>query len=106
MAVRVNTESFDAEVLQADKTVIVDFYSDSCVPCKRIAPLLSQIEQEKEGIKVARLNVNFDSELASNYDVTSVPTLVFFKDGKERSRLVGAVKKETIEETIIKEKLV
>ncbi len=105
MPVRINAESFDAEVLQADKTVIVDFYSDSCIPCKRIAPLLSQIEQEKEGIKVAKLNVNFDSELASDYDVTSVPTLVFFKGGKERSRLVGAVKKETIEE-IIKEKLV
>ncbi len=105
MPVRINAESFDAEVLQADTTVIVDFYSDSCIPCKRIAPLLSQIEQEKEGIKVAKLNVNFDGELASDYDVTSVPTLVFFKDGTERSRLVGAVKKETIEE-IIKENLV
>ena len=100
MAVKVNADCFESEVLSAEEVVLVDFYSDSCVPCKRIAPLLSQIEQENESIKLAKLNINFDQETAKAYGVTAVPTLVLFKGGKEKGRLVGSVKKETIEEAI------
>lgn len=101
MAVRVSAENFEAEVLQADKAVLVDFYSDSCVPCKRMSPVLADIEDDNaDNLKVVKININFDSELAEKYDVQAVPTLVFFKDGAEEARLVGAVKKSAIQDTI------
>lgn len=101
MAVRIDGASFENEVLKSDKLVITDFYSDSCIPCKRMSPLLAEIEKENENaLKVAKLNINFDAETAEKYNVTSVPTLVFFKDGKEITRLTGAVKKPEIIEAI------
>lgn len=101
MAVRIDGESFENEVLKSDKLVITDFYSDSCIPCKRMSPLLAEIEEEnQDSLKVAKLNINFDAETAEKYNVTSVPTLVFFKNGKEAARLTGAVKKPQIIETI------
>ncbi|MCI7630228.1 MAG: thioredoxin family protein [Ruminococcus sp.] len=65
MAVRVNAETFATEVLQAEGLVLVDFYSDGCVPCKRIAPLLSEVAAaDPDGLKVVKVNINFDAELA------------------------------------------
>ena len=82
MPQRVSANDFEKEVLSADKTVLADFYSDSCVPCKRLSPVLS--------------------ELAEKYSVQAAPTLIFFKNGREEQRLRGAVKKEDIEEIIEK----
>ena len=97
MAVRVSTDTFDEEVLNAGGAVIADFYSDSCVPCKRLSPVLSEVEQELgDKAKLVKININFDPELAEKYGVMSVPTLVFFGDGEEISRLTGAVKKSEI----------
>lgn len=94
MSVRANKDTFESEINEAGKLVIADFYSDSCVPCKRMSPLLAETEEENpEGIKLVKLNINFDGETAQKYNVTSVPTLVFFKDGAEKARLTGAVKK-------------
>ena len=93
MSVRANKDTFESEINEAGKLVIADFYSDSCVPCKRMSPLLAETEEEK-------LNINFDGETAQKYNVTSVPTLVFFKDGAEKARLTGAVKKAQLAETI------
>lgn len=94
MSVRANKDTFESEINEAGKLVIADFYSDSCVPCKRMSPLLAETEDEDpEGIKLVKLNINFDGETAQKYNVTSVPTLVFFKDGAEKARLTGAVKK-------------
>ena len=93
MSVRANKDTFESEINEAGKLVIADFYSDSCVPCKRMSPLLAETEEEDpEGIKLVKLNINFDGETAQKYNVTSVPTLVFFKDGAEKARLTGAVK--------------
>ena len=76
MAVRVNVETFAAEVLQAKGLVLVDFYSDSCVPCKRIAPLLSEVAAaDPDGLKVVKVNINFDAELAEQYAVQAAPRL-------------------------------
>lgn len=101
MALRVNTEAFEAEVLQADKPVLVDFYSDSCVPCKRISPLLAAIEEEyADKVKVAKVNAPFDRPLVEQYEVQSVPTLILFQNGKETTRLRGAVKKAQLEELL------
>ena len=94
MAVRVNAETFATEVLQAAGLVLVDFYSDSCVPCKRIAPLLSEVAAaDSDGLKVVKVNINFDAELAEQYAVQAAPTLVFFQNGAEVARLRGLVKK-------------
>lgn len=101
MSVRANKDTFESEINEAGKLVIADFYSDSCVPCKRMSPLLAETEDEDpEGIKLVKLNINFDGETAQKYNVTSVPTLVFFKDGEEKARLTGAVKKAQLAETI------
>ena len=100
MSVRANKDTFESEINEAGKLVIADFYSDSCVPCKRMSPLLAETEEEDpEGIKLVKLNINFDGETAQKYNVTSVPTLVF-KDGAEKARLTGAVKKAQLAETI------
>lgn len=88
MSVRANKDTFESEINEAGKLVIADFYSDSCVPCKRMSPLLAETEEENpEGIKLVKLNINFDGETAQKYNVTSVPTLVFFKDGAEKQDL-------------------
>lgn len=101
MAVRVNAETFAAEVLQAKGLVLVDFYSDSCVPCKRIAPLLSEVAAaDPDGLKVVKVNINFDAELAEQYAVQAAPTLVFFQNGAEVARLRGLVKKAELTEVI------
>lgn len=101
MSVRANKDTFESEINEAGKLVIADFYSDSCVPCKRMSPLLAETEEEDpEGIKLVKLNINFDGETAQKYNVTSVPTLVFFKNGAEKARLTGVVKEAQLAETI------
>ena len=105
MPTRISKDNFEKEVLQADKTVLADFYSDSCVPCKRLSPILFALEEEyAEKLKIVKININFDSELASEYEVQAAPTLVFFKNGEEKERLRGAVKKSEIIE--VTEKLI
>ncbi|MBQ7783242.1 MAG: thioredoxin fold domain-containing protein [Oscillospiraceae bacterium] len=97
MAVRVNNDTFEAEVLRSEGVILADFYSDSCVPCKRLSPVLAELEEQFENeIKLVKININFDMELAEKYEVQSVPTLVFFRGGEEISRLNGALKKGDI----------
>lgn len=100
MAVKATGETFEAEVSESGKLVIADFYSDSCVPCKRMSPLLAETEEEMDDVKLVKLNINFDRDTAEKYGVTAVPTLVFFKEGEEKARLTGAVKKAQLNETI------
>lgn len=97
MSVRVNVQSFEGEVLKSDIPVLADFYSDSCVPCKRLSPVLADIEEQyADSLKVVKININFDTELAEKYEVLSAPTLILFKNGSESARLKGAVKKSDI----------
>ncbi len=98
MAVKSTNESFPQDI--AEGLVLADFYSDSCIPCKRMSPVLAELEEENSGVRLVKLNINFGAETAAKYDVTSVPTLVFFRDGKEVQRVTGAVKKSQIEEII------
>lgn len=101
MSVRVNSESFEKEVLDSETPVLADFYSDSCIPCKRLSPALAELEEEFESrLKIAKININFDSELAEKYDVQSVPTLVLFDNGEEIERIKGLVRKDDIKEVI------
>ena len=97
MALRVSAESFPQEVLEHEGVVLVEFYSDSCVPCKRMSPLLAELENTyADQLKVVKVNINFDAELVEQYEVQAAPTLVFFQNGKEVSRLRGAVKKDEL----------
>lgn len=103
MALRVNEDNFETEVLKSEIPVLADFYSDSCVPCKRLSPVLAEIEEElTDSLRVVKININFDIALAEKYEVLSAPTLVLFKNGTEVQRLSGAVKKADIIELINK----
>ena len=84
MAERIKLSDFEEKVLNSSVPVLVDFYSDSCVPCKRMSPVVGDVEDEREGsLSVYKVNINFDTELAEQYDVQSVPTLLLFKGGAE-----------------------
>ena len=98
MAIKATNESFPQDI--AEGLVLADFYSDSCIPCKRMSPVLAELEEENPGVKLVKLNINFGADTAAKYEVTSVPTLVFFKDGSEVQRITGAVKKTQIEEIL------
>ena len=91
MAARISKDDFEEKVLKSPIPVIVDFYSDSCVACKKLAPVLGGIEDDYEDrIQVYKVNTNFEQELAQQYGIMSNPTLILFKDGEAVDRKVGA----------------
>jgi thioredoxin 1 len=97
MALRISTQDYEEKVKKSDKPVLLDFYSDTCIPCKRMAGPLGDVEDEYEGrVNVYKVNVNYDMELAEQFQVMSAPTLVFLVDGEEKNRLTGAAGKEQI----------
>ncbi len=101
MAVKLSAKNFEAEVLESAVPVVVDFYSDSCVPCKRMSPTLAELEEEYSGrFKLYKVNVNANQPLSEKYDILSAPTLVFFSGGTELLRKTGFVGKEAIRELI------
>lgn len=101
MAARISKKDFEEKVLKSPLPVIVEFYSDSCVACKKLAPVLGEIEDNYEDrLFVYKLNTNFDGELAESYDVTANPTLVFFWEGEEKARRVGPAKPAELEEWV------
>ncbi len=101
MAKRVSASEFQAEVLESALPVIVEFYSDSCIPCKQLSPILGGIEDDyEEQLKVVKVNVNFDADLAAEYQVAASPTILFFKDGQEQNRIRGLAKRPALEEVI------
>ena len=82
--------NFENEVLNADKPVLLDFYADWCGPCKMLSPILHELAEEKSGtLKVGKINVDEQMELAMRFQVSSIPMLVVFKDGKIVARSVG-----------------
>ncbi|MGN0667491.1 MAG: thioredoxin family protein [Huintestinicola sp.] len=100
MASRITADVFEEEVLKSDVLTVADFYSDSCIPCKRMSPLLAELEEENPEIKLVKININFDPALAEKYEVLAAPTLIFFKNGEESDRIRGAAKKSEIQEKI------
>ena len=103
MAVSVDNENFDKEVLKTNGIVLADFYSETCGPCRRVSPVLAELEEDYgDKIKLAKINVNLDAKLARKYVVGAVPTIVFFKDGEESGRIVGAANKSQYSSVIDK----
>lgn len=101
MVEKITSENFEAEVLHAEKAVMVDFYADWCTPCKMLAPTIAELAEGYAGkIKVGKLDIDQNMDLADRYGVMNIPTLVIFKDGKEKERIMGLQPKEAVEDFI------
>ena len=93
---KVNNANFKSVVLENPKPVLVDFYADWCGPCKMLAPLVEQVAAESNDYEVYKLNVDEAPELAANFGVMSIPTLIVFKNGEVAGRTVGVQSKQNI----------
>ena len=97
MKLKLSSENFKEEVLNSEKPVLVDFYADWCGPCNAMAPVIEELATELDGkAKVGKINVDENSDIAVEYNVMSIPTLIIFKNGKEEKRLVGLRDKEEL----------
>lgn len=95
-AIRVNKNNFNQEVLSSDKPVLMDFWAPWCGPCRMVAPLVEEIAKERSDIKVVKINVDEEQELAMQFGVMSIPTLVVMKNGKVVNQVTGARPKAQI----------
>lgn len=89
---KITNENFQSEVLEENKSVLVDFFADWCYPCKMMAPVVEEVSED-ENIKVGKVNIDENQELAEKYGIESIPTIVVFKNGKEYKRQVGVTDK-------------
>ncbi|GAC1324910.1 MAG: thioredoxin [Thermoleophilaceae bacterium] len=92
--------NFQAEVLEADKPVLVDFWAPWCGPCRVIAPSLEEIAEENDDLRIVKLNVDENQATAARFDVMSIPTLIVFKNGEVAKKIVGALPKSRLVQEI------
>lgn len=93
----INSENYEEEVLKADKPVVIDFYANWCGPCRMMSPIIDEIAEEKsDSIKVGKVNVDENQELAMKYGIMSIPTIIIVKNGKVEKTFVGVRDKSEI----------
>ena len=94
--IEVTDETFEEEVLNSDKPVLIDFYANWCVPCRMFSPIVEEVAQENSNIKVVKVNVDESQEITTKYQVMSMPTLVVIENGTEVTRSIGIISKSEI----------
>jgi len=95
--ISVSNDNFDAEVKEASEPVIVDFWAEWCGPCKMLTPVLEEIAGEQDGaLKIVKVNVDENQELAAQYDISAIPTLLVFQGGELKDTITGVLPKEAI----------
>jgi len=93
----VTDNNFQAEVLENEQPVLVDFWAPWCGPCRVVAPVLEEINEEQEGLRIVKLNVDDNQVTAARYGVMSIPTMIVFKNGEVAKQIVGALPKARLE---------
>ena len=94
--IEITVENFEQEVMQSDKPVLLDFWAVWCGPCQMLSPLVDEVAEEREDIKIGKINVDEQQELAVKYQVMSIPTLLVMKNGELANRSVGLIYKDKI----------
>ena len=97
MEIKLSTENFEKEVLKSEKPVLVDFYADWCGPCNAMAPVIEELAKELEGkVKVGKISVDENPDIAVEYNVMSIPTMIIFKNGNTSKTFIGVTDKSEI----------
>jgi thioredoxin 1 len=96
--VAVSADTFEAEVLNSEVPVVVDFWAEWCAPCRQVAPVMEELARDYEGsVKVAKVDVDAESSLAGLFGISSIPTIAFFEPGEQPKAVVGAMPREMVE---------
>ncbi len=99
-AVEISSKEFEETINNSKKVVVIDFYAEWCMPCLMTAPVIEELASKLKKIKFVKINVDENKELSSRFNITSIPCIIIFKDGREVERITGALPEEILEEKI------